>query len=402
MAFFFFFIVFLINQILLFAEDILSKGADVASVLKLLFYSLPIILAITVPFSVLAATLMTSSRQNADNEFLASSTLGVRPTWLYMPFIIVGVMLSAGSFFLNDWSIPRASEGYKRVYADLIRKSAKIELAPYSITRYGDVLLVTGSSDSGALSDIVIINQKDDSDSSVSSAKNVKLNFSEDAYAAILSMSDLTEEKTKQQGTLGDFSITSAKSATIRIQIKEQIPNFSGVAPSEMSLHSLSRQIHEKEGRLNARILENKTQSVSALDRLRMGYDTLVTRKESSDVVSALNSVDSLHNQKIVDSSLQVYRLEYQKKFVIPSACFFFAFLAFPLGIGSKRAGRTAGFGIALLLSVIYWALLFAGQTLGYRQDFSPFFSMWMPNLIMLIATFMLWIWRKLSTGHFL
>jgi len=77
---------FLINQVLLFGEDILSRGADFLSVAKLLIYSLPTILAITVPFSVLAATLMTSSRQNADNEFLASSTLGVRLVWLYIPF----------------------------------------------------------------------------------------------------------------------------------------------------------------------------------------------------------------------------------------------------------------------------------------------------------------------------
>jgi lipopolysaccharide export system permease protein len=49
-AFFFFFVVFLINQVLLFAEDILSRGADFFSVVKLLFYSLPTILAITFLF----------------------------------------------------------------------------------------------------------------------------------------------------------------------------------------------------------------------------------------------------------------------------------------------------------------------------------------------------------------
>ncbi len=404
MAFFFFFIVFLINQILLFAEDILSRGADLVSVARLLFYSLPTILAITVPFSVLAATLMSSSRQNADNEFMASSTLGIRPIWLYMPFLIAGLTLAIGSFLLNDWSIPRASQGYKKVYAELIRKSAKIELAPYSITRYGSSLLVTGDSESGALRDIVIVNQKQGSDSSVASAKDVKLNFSEDSLAAILTMHDLTEEKKTISGLPGDFSITSAKSATVRIQIQDQMPNFSGVAPSEMSLSALTRQIQQKESRLAARVAENRTQFASALDRLRRGYDSVVTQGVNSNpaLTSALDTVDSLQNQRISDSSLQVYRLEYQKKFVIPSACFFFAFLAFPLGIGSKRAGRTAGFGLALLLSVVYWALLFAGQTLGYRQDFSPFLSMWMPNLTMLLAALIVWLSRKASTGHFL
>ncbi len=404
MAFFFFFIVFLINQILLFAEDILSRGADLLSVAKLLFYSLPTILAITVPFSVLAATLMSSSRQNADNEFMASSMLGIRPLWLYMPFLIVGFVVAFGSFMLNDWSIPQAAQGYKRVYAELIRKSAKIELAPFSITRYGTSLLVTGGSESGTLSDIVLVNQKQGDDSSVASAKEVKLNFSEDSLSAILTMRDLIEEKKPLSGAPGDFSVTSAKSAVVRIQIQKEIPNFSGIAPSEMSLSALSRQIQQKESRLAARVMENRTQLASALDQLRRRYDSVATGNSASiaALASTLNSVDSLRNQRISDSSLQVYRLEYQKKFVIPSACFFFAFLAFPLGIGSKRAGRTAGFGLALLLSVIYWALLFVGQTLGYRQDFNPLLSMWMPNLIMLFAALIVWLSKKVSTGHLL
>ncbi len=173
-AFFFFFVVFLINQVLLFAEDILSRGADFLSVTKLLFYSLPTILVVTVPFSVLAAALMTSSRQNADNEFLASSTLGVRPLWLYIPFLIVGLGLAIGSFYLNDWSIPRAAQGFKHVYAELIKKSAKIELAPYSIKKYGDKLLVTGPSEEGRMQSILFIDQKEGYDSGIVSANNVE------------------------------------------------------------------------------------------------------------------------------------------------------------------------------------------------------------------------------------
>jgi lipopolysaccharide export system permease protein len=229
-------------------------------------------------------------------------------------------------------------------------------------------------------------------------------------------MDNVTEEKRLQNGNEGDFSITQAQSADIRIQIQEQMPNYSGAAPSEMSLAALAHQIKQKEGRLAIRQEENRSQQATALDSLRLSYGSLQVQREPADSVSlksqspsksenvgsVLNALKSLRNQKIDDTSLQIYRLEYQKKFVIPSACLFFALLAFPLGIGSKRAGRTAGFGIALLLSVIYWALLFAGQTFGYRQNLDPVLSMWMPNLIMFVATAVLWIFRKITKGHFL
>jgi lipopolysaccharide export system permease protein len=395
-SFFFFFIVFLINQVLLFAEDILSRGADLVSVSKLLFYSLPTIIAIAVPFSVLTATLMTSSRQHADNEFLASSTLGIRPLWLYIPFLIVGIGIAVGSFYANDWFIPRAANGFKTVYAELIRKSAKVELSPYTISKYGDKLLVTGASSATLIQNLLIIDQKQGADANVVTADDVSIEFSQDSMDAILKMNNITEEKKLPGGEPGDFSMTTARQGDIRIQIREQIPSYSSTAPSEMSVASLARQIKEKESRLASRLREKESQKATALDRLRLSY------AQSSAASSALASFKSLASQKTEDTSLQIYRLEYQKKFVIPSACLFFAFLAFPLGIGSRRAGRTAGFGLALLLAVIYWALLFAGQTFGYRQGFDPALSMWMPNFVMFAAACFIWISRKIFTGHFL
>jgi lipopolysaccharide export system permease protein len=95
------------------------------------------------------------------------------------------------------------------------------------------------------------------------------------------------------------------------------------------------------------------------------------------------------------DRSLQLYELEYNKKFAIPAAGFFFSLLAFPLGLGTKRSGRTAGFGVALILSTLYWGLLFAGQTLGLRSEIAPGLAMWAPNALVLSMAALLWFLRK-------
>jgi lipopolysaccharide export LptBFGC system permease protein LptF len=95
------------------------------------------------------------------------------------------------------------------------------------------------------------------------------------------------------------------------------------------------------------------------------------------------------------DRALQIYELEHSKKFAIPAAAFFFSLLAFPLGLGAKRAGRTAGFGIALLLSSLYWGLLFIGQTFGLKSQISPQLAMWFPNILVLVATFLVWGIRR-------
>jgi lipopolysaccharide export system permease protein len=82
------------------------------------------------------------------------------------------------------------------------------------------------------------------------------------------------------------------------------------------------------------------------------------------------------------DRSLLIYRLEYYKKFSIPFGALSFVFLAVSLGLLAKKSGQTVGFIFGLIIAVIYWALLLGGQTMGVRMGTSPFWSMWLPNIL--------------------
>ena len=84
------------------------------------------------------------------------------------------------------------------------------------------------------------------------------------------------------------------------------------------------------------------------------------------------------------DRSLSLHRLEFYKKFSIPFGAFSFIFLAVSLGLMAKKSGQTVGFILGLIIAVIYWALLLGGQTMGIRLDTDPFWSMWLPNILML------------------
>jgi lipopolysaccharide export system permease protein len=66
----------------------------------------------------------------------------------------------------------------------------------------------------------------------------------------------------------------------------------------------------------------------------------------------------------------------------MPFGAFFFVFLAVPLGFLAKKSGQTVGFIFGLIISLIYWALLIGGQTMGIRLGYSPFWSMWLPNIL--------------------
>lgn len=412
-SFAFFFVVFLVNQILLFAEDILSRGADLASVARLLFYSLPTIIAIAVPFSVLAGSLMTASRMSADNEIIAAGTLGMKPGELYFPFLLLGLLISVLSFMVNDNFMPSGARNFQKVYAELLRKSATIELRPNSMTKYGERVIVTGDARGSIIDSMLMLDKENPAAVSVLSARDVQLEFEPDGLSALFTMQGILEQRPLPAEGRGAFVVTSADTATLRFSIRNQIESFTGMSPSEMSVAQIRTRIAERQANHDQRKKDLERQQRQAEDALRLAYHAWQAESLSGSVRppdgnhaqkvgDLVTSLRSIRTRNITDVSLQVYKLEYYKKYSIPAAAFFFTFLALPLGLGSRKAGRAAGFGLALFFCVIYWALLFAGQTMGYRQGFNAMAAVWLPDFVMGAAGVLLWLVRRIRTGHWL
>ena len=76
-AFLFFFCTFFINQLLVLAEEIFSKKVPFGDVLRFVVFSLPSILALSLPFGALVGSLMAMGRFSSDNEILAFRACGV-------------------------------------------------------------------------------------------------------------------------------------------------------------------------------------------------------------------------------------------------------------------------------------------------------------------------------------
>jgi len=409
-SFLFFFVVFFINQILLLAEDILSKNVPFAQTLMLLVYSLPSVVAIAFPFAALAGALMTSARLNADNEILAFSALGISAKILYLPFLVVGLAASLLSFTANDYFLPRGSVAFRKLYGQLVARSASVELTPFSVKRYSKAIVVTGAKDGDKAGDILLFEEENRGADTVISAGRAGISIDSGGAESHIEMEDVTELSVTS-GEARKFSVSRADTLSYRFMLRNPIVGFAGSSPSEMSSGDLLASLRKKRAILEAREREVAKQYGEARAGLIAGYGAIAGRgaigalpnrdverqEREKDLQKTIATLKQVSASKPSDKSLQIYALEYNKKFAIPAAGFFFAFLAFPLGLGTKRAGRTAGFGLALLLSTLYWAMLFAGQTAGLRTNLSPVVAMWAPNAAVFLAALAVWIFRRSS-----
>lgn len=403
-SFLFFFVVFFINQILLLAEDILSKSAPFAQTMLLLAYSLPSVVAISFPFAALAGALMASAGLNADREILAFSAAGISTASLYVPFLILGLAASLLSFSANDYFLPRGSRAFKKLYGELVSRSAAIELTPYSVKKYSSTTIVTGNGSPDGIEDIIIFDQGEGNRGALIGASSARLAIDDTGEAATISMAGILEHKPDPDKDR--FSLTTAETLEYRVALKDRIVGFSGTSPAEMSSLELRSHIERKGKALATRLGDAQRQVDGARAKLIHSYGEVLGKAAAEDknldqirsVEKSVGAYAQALAAKPQDRSLMIYSLEYHKKFAIPAAGFFFSLLAFPLGLGARKAGRTAGFGVALLISTLYWGLLFAGQTAGLRSILPPEIAMWAPNLLVALGVAAAWAARIFGT----
>jgi lipopolysaccharide export system permease protein len=382
-AFLFFFFIFFVNQLLLMAREILTKRVPFHLVALLVFYSLPSIIAMSSPFASLVGTLMTIGRLTSDNEVLVLLSSGLSYRNIFLPALVVGVLISMISFFANDVLLPAGTVQFSRLYRRILVSTPALELEANSVKRFRDTVIVTGEVEGNAIDSVIILDKAGGGERRLIMAQDARLidggnkGLSLDLNSAFVQSS--------KEVVRDDYDYASSNYLRYWVPQEDLIQAVNTITPREMSSTDVRREIKIKLEDLRVRqenhYLKILSQGLALEDSLRKGRSHEAWNRRENQYNGLLREYQVLLNTR-KDRSLLVHRLEYYKKFSIPFGAFFFVFLAVPLGLLAKKSGQTVGFIFGLIIAVIYWALLLGGQTLGLRLGYSPFWSMWLPNIL--------------------
>ncbi|MDR2717439.1 MAG: LptF/LptG family permease [Treponema sp.] len=386
-SFLFFFFIFFVNQLLLMAQDILTKHVPFNQVALLVLFSLPGVIAMSAPFASLVGTLMTVGRLSSDNEILVMLSSGLSYRNVFIPAITVGVVISLFSFIANDILLPAGTLQFARLYRRILVSTPALELEANSVKKFKDTVIVTGNVTGNAIDNMLILDRTSDGERRVIMANNAEL---KDAGKSGLSL-DLNKVFVQSSKEIAreDYDYASAGSLRYWVPQEDLIQAMSTISPREMSSVDVFKEIRIKTADLGVRLNERHNKvSVLALaleETLRAGPSAESWNRRTSQFTAFQREVQALQSLRN-DRSLSLYWLEFYKKFSIPFGAFSFIFLAVSLGLMAKRSGQTVGFIFGLIISVFYWVLLVGGQTMGIRFNTSPFWSIWMPNILALSA----------------
>jgi lipopolysaccharide export system permease protein len=386
-AFLFFFIIFFVNQLLLMAQQILAKHVPFGQVALLIFYSLPSIIALTAPFACLVGTLMTIGRIASDNEVLVMLSSGLSYANIFLPALAVGALISLLSFFTNDVLLPAGTVQFSRLYRRILISTPALELEANSVKKFKNTVVVTGNVARNTIDDILILDKTGDGERRIIMAKKAVL-LDTGREGLSLEMEGAFVQSSKEIARR-DYDYALASLFRYWVPQEDIMQAVAAVSPREMSSTDVRREIRVKEAGLrdnrneqSYRTLEN---ALNLEETLRNGpaYEGWNRRSgQVSQFARELETAAAIEN----DRSLLIYWLEYYKKFSIPFGALAFVFLAVPLGLLARKSGQTAGFIFGLLIAVFYWAFLFGGQAMGTRLGYSPFWAMWLPNVLVLGA----------------
>ncbi|TFG65018.1 MAG: YjgP/YjgQ family permease [Spirochaetales bacterium] len=393
-SFSFFFFIFFVNQLPLLAEDILSKHVPFSDVLLLIVYSLPLILSLSIPFGALVGALMAVGRFSSDNEVLAFRACGVPDRKLFLPLLILGIAFSLVSFVLNDYFLPRGTLNLGKLYRNLIYRNPEIELESYSIKRYQNSIIVTGNVKGNTINRLLIFDKTPEQYDRIITASYASLVENKEQEGVISLKLENVFSHTLDPKKRNQFEYLVSGGMLYNILLKDIVFSIRNPGPSEMTSYDVYLAIQKKQKDLNSQIQKNRERIGTLSRNLSAEYrgltDTLELKHYSLDsflagIKKTYGEIRAAKEKKITDRSLDMYKLEFYKKFAVPFSCFFFIIFAYPVGLFTRRSGRSVGFGIGVLVATFYWGMLFAGQTMGIRLSFPAFPSMWIPNAVILL-----------------
>ncbi len=478
----FFTLFLLINEIFRLVAMVVEKNIQITRVLGLFVYTLPYILAVTIPIGVLVGTIFSVGRLSSDSEIVAMRASGVSLLKVFLPCYWFGFVVTISAILFFQFVLPWGNQSYMKMYFKIIRGNPAINLMQNQNINIEGLRIMVDAVDvkNQELHKVRIIDRSNkkiifaewgrflprDNENNLFPLqlfftttqpytylpeklmkerqkksekgrlnrriehinKNIEqiekaltqiskklqtraLNKNEKHARKMLIerkkvfvkekqnlLSQKSEKNTGKKKKSKDDNQTEFEERWDEmsvIYIKDQTPinpQFSG--PQMASISDLYNSMERT--RLMLKVMQVKL--VNQFVRINGKY-LEVMRKirsgQSDEELIAKKESYSKQMKKLRERILYYYSgatldrqivFQFHNKLSIPFACFFFAVLAAPLGIFSRRSGKGIGLGVAILVLVGYRVLMVIGK-IGYTKNLMPpALAAWFPNILMVSA----------------
>ena len=423
----------LLNQIAKQFAGLVGKGLPASVILEVFALSVPFIIAVTFPMAVLVAVLYTFSHLGADNEITAMKASGVSLGQMVRPIVLGAGVMTLLSLAWNDQVLPRSNHRLRALLTDIQRKKPSFTLREQVINEVvpGQFFLRAARIDpsTNRLRDVTIYDLGDVDRRRSITADSGHMAYTPGGADLYLTLLD-GEIREVNRAEPAHFDRTFFRTNVIRVAgignvlERTMADNYRG--DRELTICGMERVVARARWDANQARTAARRGVVDDLRRLT-GLTPLswpAQTPDSTAVVSlyckgvrwlsavltpaeaqaqdarpAVPPATHIDEEGRVRSARQraaIYQVEIQKKLAISTACIVFAIIGIPVALRFPRGGIGLVIGMSLLVFMVYYVGLIAGEDIGDRLILSPFLSMWIPNIVFgTIGVVGLWVARR-------
>jgi len=321
----------LTSRIFELTDLLIKKSAGFIIVVKLFGFLLPEIISISLPMSFLFAVLLAMSRLSIDSEYLAFRSLGISLRRLIKPVLYLAIVIFIMNIILTFYIVPSSNYNFTKEIVNMILINSENKIKPREF-----ITDIPGFT--------IYIHDK----------------TQDNIWEQVLIKDNTNKNKDKLiLADTGELIINKKeKKAYIRLQ-NAVIHFFDKNTPEEYNTGKF-KSVFKQPIRTN--IFKNLNIAKSRRD------------KTFPEIIRDIKLIK-------IESFVRSYKCELNKRVSLPFASLVFAILGVGLGLSIKRGG----FGLSLIIIVIYYLALTAGENFAIQGHISPFLGLWLPDIVFLV-----------------
>jgi LPS export ABC transporter permease LptG/LPS export ABC transporter permease LptF len=335
-------------------EILVRSSAPPRTVAELFALVIPFTLTFTVPLGVLVGVLIALSRMSADGEITAIRAAGISSRKVVGPVLtlaFIGMLITATATL---WLTPYSISKQYRILNKLLAAELTSEVSPRVFEeQFPNRVLYVGDVIPGALS----------------RWRNV--------FIADLRPPEERGGSNQERGDAPGILVASEAIA---------VPD---VAHNRIQLSMLNSSTYE--------VGKDTTQYVNTSGGHR---DVLLEATKPNEVhVKEYTEMDTLplYREAYQRPGLELTkkigaRIELHQRFALPPACILLALIGIPLGVSTRKGGKSAAFVMTVILAFLYWMGLITANGLARQQKLPVGPAVWTPNVIFAIIGLVLLI----------
>ncbi|MBF4506088.1 LptF/LptG family permease [Flavobacterium sp. JLP] len=417
------FFIFILQTVWLFISELAGKDLDLMLIVKFLLFSMPRIIPLVLPLSVLLASIMTFGNLAENYEFAAMKSSGISLQRAMRVLIVFIFVLSIVAFWFANNVIPYAEYKFVNFRKNIAQAKPAMAIAEGQFNDVGtyNIKVNKKSGENGNILTGVTIHEKANNvgeNKTVIKAKNGKLISNEKSSILKLVLNDgyyyqdVTPKKYEDRAKL-PFVKAAFKKQIINIDLselnkvdedKENVGSTNGmlnVNELRYTLDSLNKNLDTEilsfSENINQRVGIKKSPIESKTDIKKKSLPndllSMYTNKQKADILrmASGNVTSNIYSIEATQKDLKDKQRDINKhlsalyeKFVIAFACFLMFFIGAPLGAIIRKGGLGLPIVFAVLIFITFHFINTFGKRLSQEGGMTPFMGSWMSSFILL------------------